>query len=216
MDARFCPWCGLALRGTTLRFEAVPGPAGHGVAPAKVLLAVWAVVIGLVAIFLFGVFGIWWAEAVLVPATFLVAYAWWDPVIERAGSRVSRLARRGASSAWSQVRVARAALAGWVGRCWAHVVVRARQFQVHRRHDRAIRLLGQAVYTGDAERISRAKAEAVETGDQIERFEQELASARAKAARRLEQERAASDATARFDADRLVSAGRRSAGRDLS
>lgn len=183
-DARFCPRCGAALAGSTLRLPA-PAPEPAGRSGRRLVVAVGVVVTGLVAVLVVGALGLWWAEAVLVPATFLVAYAWWDPIVERLEGHVRRLARRTALNLWSTMRRGRAAVAGWWRRGRAEVRVRTKQFLVRRRHQQALHVLGQAVYSGDEGRVAKAKVLAVQTGEQLEQFGRELRRAHDETGRRL-------------------------------
>jgi hypothetical protein len=173
-----------------------------------VLAAVCVVAVGVCAILVFGALGLWWAEAVLVPATALVAYAWWDAIVEHLEGPVERFGRRSVVNLWSSARLARAAVGVWTHKGRAQVRVRARQVQIRRQHDRALHRLGQAVYSGDPGRVARAKVLAVQTGEQLEHCERELRRAREDADRRLEEERRATDATAQFDLEDLVRAAR--------
>lgn len=173
-------------------------------------LAFGVVAAGLVAVLVVGALGFWWAEAVLVPATFLVAYAWWDPIVEHLEGPARRFLRRTALNLWSTARLGRAALVGWSRQGRAEVRVRTRQLQVRRRHERALHLLGKAVYSGDERRVARAKVLATQTGEQLEQFERELRRVHEETGRRLERERQATDATAQLEARPLVSSAARS------
>jgi hypothetical protein len=208
-DSRFCPWCGTSLAGSTLQLPA-PGPAAAGGSQRRLAVALGAVAAGLVAVLVFGALGLWWAEAVLVPATFLVAYAWWDPIVERFGEPVERFGRRSAVNLWSSARLARATLGGWTREGRAQVRVRTKQAKVRARHERALHLLGRAVYAGDERRVATAKVLATETGEQLEQFERELRRVHDEAERRLERERMATDATAQFDPRELARSATRS------
>jgi len=205
--SRFCPWCGAALAGSTLRFDApaVVEANGH---QSRALVALCAAAVGLGAILIFGAVGLWWAEVILVPATFLVAYAWWDPIVERFEGPVERFGRRSVVNLWSSARLARAAIGGWTRKGRAQVRVRARQVQIRRQHDRALHLLGKAVYSGDAGRVARAKVLATQTGEQLDQFQRELRRVHEDADRRLEKERRATDVTDQFDPQRLVRSAR--------
>jgi hypothetical protein len=207
-DSRFCPWCGSALSGSTLRFVAPAAAAPSAGRTSRALAALCAVAVGLGAIAIFGALGLWWAEAVLVPATFLVAYAWWDPMVERFEGPVERFGRRGVVNMWSSARLARAVVGGWTRKGRARVRVRAHQLHIRRQHERALQLLGRAVYSGDHRRVARAKVLAMQTGEQLEQFEHELRRAHEDADRRLEEERRATDDTAQFDPRQLVRSAR--------
>jgi hypothetical protein len=197
-DSRFCPWCGTAMSGSTLRLPASP-PSSDVPSQRRVAVALGVVTAGLVAVLVVGALGLWWPEAVLVPATFLVAYAWWDPIVERFESPMRRFFRRMALNLWSTMRLGRAALAGWSRQGRAEVRVRSRQLSVRRRHEQALHLLGRAVYSDDERRVARAKVLAVQTGEQLEQFERELRRVHEEEGQRLERERRATDATAQFD-----------------
>lgn len=170
-------------------------------------MPLWAVAGGLAAIFLFGALGLWWAEAVLVPATFLAAYAWWDRIAERVEAPLRGFGHRLGYNLLSFVRLSNAGVRTWWRRAEAVIRLRASQVPVRRRHERAIRRLGQAVFTGDEGAAESARAVATETGDQLDRLRRELERVRAEAERAVEQEHVASDATQEFRVTELASSG---------
>jgi len=224
--ARYCPWCGVLLSGSTLRFSSspvspsplsaspvVPGRASSGL---RASAAVCAVACTLTALLLLAVLGLWWAELLLVPVICLLAFAWWDPIalhlersvgavagrIDGVGRAVGRAGRRGVVRARWRARMAAVAVGGWAAKRRAEARLQMRRLRIRRRHERALQQLGRAVYAEDAERILSAKAQAVETGAQLEQTGEELRRTRAEAQRRIEREHRHRDATARLQLER--------------
>ncbi len=206
--SQFCPWCGTRLSGSTLRFAPPAVPDQAQVRSSRSLLRLWAVLVGLAAIFLLGAVGLWWAEVVLVPATFLAAYAWWDHIAERLEAPAGRYGRQLALNLWSSARLGRAGVRGWWRLGRTQVRVWPGELAWRWRHRSAIRLLGAAVFAGDEGGVAEAKALARQTGDQLERSKHERQQARAEARHLLRQERMATDATVQLDGAHLVDSAR--------
>jgi len=229
--ARYCPWCGVVLSGSTLRFSTSPvspsplspsppsgSPVGGGRASSglRAGAAVCSVACALTALLLLAVLGLWWAELLLVPVVCLLAYAWWDAIalrlersvcavagrIDGVGRRAGRAGRRGLVRARWRARMAGVAVGGWAAKRRAEAHLQMRRLRIRRRHERALQQLGRAVYAEDAARISSAKAQAVETGAQLEQTGEELRRTRAEAQRRIEREHRHRDATARLQLER--------------
>lgn len=214
------------MAGTTLRFvrpsaprspvpegglsPPVPGgiPGTPGPAPAaggiRSVARLWAVLGGLAAIFLFGAVGLWWAEIVLVPVTFLIAYAWWDHIVEGVEKPAERFGRRLLLNLWALARRSRTGLRSWLRQGRTEARVRAREAFVRREHGRAIRQLGEAVFAGDNGRAAEAKVVAALTKEKLERFEHERRQLRTDSRRLAHEERVATDSTREFDAAEMA------------
>jgi hypothetical protein len=214
--ARFCPQCGAALSGSTLRFPAPPPPpataAGSGTPAANSgrpaptartgpALPVAVLSVALALIVVFGVLGLWWTEVILVPVALVMAFMCLESVWERWSGILEQRGRRTAERLWAFGRVARVAVVSRWRAAATHLSVWARRVPVQRRHERALHLFGKAVYHGDDYLAQVYRSMASSTEDRLAELRRQLHKAQREAEKEIVRERAATDATELIAAD---------------
>lgn len=227
--ARFCTGCGRVAGGDTTRidvpasptptemFERVPAepPQEHS-AGARGTPLFAAFVLVLAALVVAAALGQWLVSLLLVPVVLtlgaaLASITWGD--IE---APMDHLVQRTAENLWSAARVTRVSVTSWsrVGRTEA--ALRSRRRRLRRHQERLLRDLGEAVYLGDEQRTTTARAAAMSNAAEVEQCTAALLALRTRVTQRVQAERDATASTEVFPAPGAAARAQREAVPDRS